>query len=135
MENYIATAIYQNKRGEMCALVEDYSAGECIYRFIENIERIDYSAEDIAEEAERGFDGFDAFDPYDYGGYSFGEVAFNLTENEDYKLIAEFCDNVSHFDTECMDERARALFAPLMKTSYRKGVCDIHEEQICFFAA
>ena len=136
MENYIATAIYQNRSGEICALVEEHFSGECIYRLIENIERISYAPQDIAEEAERGFDGFSAFDPYKYGGYSFGEIAEEITCGGDYRLIAEFSDNVAEFIPDNMNAAAVKLFAPLMNDYYEKNRDNsAHTEQLCFFAA
>ena len=136
MENYIATAIYQNRAGEMCALVEDYRDGQTVYRFIENIERVNYSPENIAEEAERGFDGFAAFDPYSYGGYSFREIAEEIEEGGEYREIASFSDNVSSFTPANMDAAAIKLFAPLMDEYYEKSRANsVHTEQLCFFAA
>ena len=115
MENCIVTAIYQNKNGEISALVEDMRDGACVCRLVENIERIPYTSENIAEEAERGFDWFSEFDPYEHEGISFGEAKYNITENEDYKLIAEFFGNVSEFVPDNMNDTARALFLPLIQ--------------------
>ena len=135
MESTVRAGFYQNRCGEIFALVEDRRDKRSVYRFIENIERMRYSPEDVAEEAERGFDGFSEFDPYEHGGLSFGEVAFEITDSEEYRLIAEFCDNLSGFVPENMDERAKALFGPLMETVFNNPKSDPHEEQLCFFAA
>ena len=109
MENYIATSIYQNRSGEICALVEEHFSGECIYRLIENIERISYAPQDIAEE---------------------------ITCGGDYRLIAEFSDNVAEFIPENMNAAAVKLFAPLMNDYYEKNRDNsAHTEQLCFFAA
>ena len=135
MKSYIATAIYQNRCGEICALVEDCRDGSCVYRLIENIERIPYSPEDIAEEVERGFDGFASFDPYEHGGYSFSEVAWEISDGGDYRLIAEFCDNVSKFDPESMNDAARALLLPKEHYYEKIGAAPAEECQLCFFAA
>lgn len=135
MNTVITTDFYQHRSGEICALVEERGDKKSIYRFIENIERMRYTPEAVAEEAQRGFDGFSVYDPYDHEGLSFGEIEFNITDSEDYKLIAEFCDKLAGFVPENMDERARELFGPLMQTVLVNGITEIHSEQLCFFAA
>lgn len=140
MENRTVVSFYQNNAGEICALAEDYKDGRYIYRLVENIERMNFSSENIGEEVSRGFDDFSEFNPSEFSGLTFGEIAFEITEGEEYRLVAEFSDNISGFVPENMDNRAKELFEPLMDSAYsafEKTVYSpsVHESQICFFAA
>ena len=140
MENYTVTSLYQNKGGELCALVEQSIDGSVIYRIVENIERVGYSSEMLIEEAERGFDGYATFCSFDYGGYSFAEVAYGIEEESDYRLIARIEDNVAEVLTDNMNAVAKSLLSPLIpdftatlpEFSYTEP-CESY--QLSFFAA
>ena len=139
-ENGSVVSFYQNRAGELCALAEVVRDGEHVYRLIENIEKMKFTSENIEEQARRGFDDFSEYNPYDFGGISFGEIALEITEGEDFKLVAEFADNISGFVPENMDRLAVELFAPLMEGYANKPAApvrptSVHEEQLCFFAA
>lgn len=140
MENYTVTSLYQNRAGELCALVEQGIGGSVIYRIVENIERVGYSSDMLIEEAERGFDGYAPFRPHDFGGYSFAEVAYGIEEESDYRLIARIEDNAAEVLPNNMDSLARSLLSPLIPDFTAAHPEFRHSEpsesyQLSFFAA